>query len=287
MQFKLMTFNIQGELKNGPYAWDRRAGLVLETVKRQSPELLGFQELQRMNLEVLQPGLATYFYELGPLAGSPPTTYNAIFWRNDAFEKIESGGFWLSETPDVPSSSDWNSSEPRVVNWVRLRSRQDDLEMLYLNTHFDHLSPRARVQSAELITRKLEEIRGGGLPVVLAGDFNCNAYYPPELGQPGEASDPRPYEVLIEHGFVDAYLASGQVDSRQSNTFENYEGPSYHPSHNFPFTPWRIDWILLSSGEHKLNPVAAEIDHFHEGERYPSDHYPVVAKIESGETRIE
>ncbi len=282
MQFKLMTFNIQGELITGPHAWNKRAGLVVEAVRRQAPDLLGFQELQRHNLEALRPGLAAYHYELGPIAGLPPTTYNAIFWREEVFERVESGGFWLSKTPEVPSSSDWDSSEPRVVNWMRLRARSNGSELLYMNTHFDHLSPAARLHSAELIVQKLEDIRAGVWPVALAGDFNCNAYYPPELGKPGEASDPRPYERLIARGFRDAYLETGAVDSLRSNTFENYEGPDYHPSHNLPFAPWRIDWLLLLNGERKLKALSVEIDHFQEEGQYPSDHYPVVGKIENG-----
>ncbi len=283
MQFKVMTFNIQGELYRGPHAWDTRSQLVVEAVRRQAPDLLGFQELQRPNLEALRPGLAEYHYELGPIAGSPPTTYNPIFWRADAFEQVEAGGFWLSDTPDVPSSNAWDSSEPRVANWLRLRARADSSELLYMNIHFDHLSQAARLHSAQLIVQKLEEIRVGNLPVVLAGDFNCNAYDPPEMGDPGQASDSRPYEILIGHGFADAYLAAGEIDSTHSNTFENYEGQQYHPAHNSPFNPWRIDWILLLDGAHKLKALSAEIDHFHAGERYPSDHYPVVARIESRE----
>ncbi len=283
MQFKVMTFNIQGEVMRGPQAWDERSPLVVETVLRQAPDLLGFQEMHRSNLETLRPGLAAYHYELGPLAGSPPSTYNGVFWHEDAFERVDNGGFWLSDTPDVPSSNAWDSSEPRVVNWVRLRAKADGAELLYMNTHFDHISPAARLHSAQLIVQKLEEIRIGNLAVTLTGDFNCNAFYPAELGDPGQASDSRPYDTLIKHGFVDAYAAAGQPDSVHSNTFENYEGQQYHPSHNLPFRPWRIDWILLLDGERKLKAVSAEIDHFHKGERYPSDHYPVVGVIESRE----
>ncbi len=283
MQFKIMTFNIQGGLNSGPNAWERRAGLVVETVRRQLPDLLGFQELKQSNMKELQAGLPEYRFELGPGTGTPPTNHNAIFWREAAFEPVGSGGFWLSETPGVPASIDWDLSEPRSVNWVRLRWRRGGAGLLYLNTHLDHFSPAARLHSAELIVRKIEDLRRGALPVVLAGDFNSTPYYPSEMGEPGESSDQGLYELFIRHGYADAFLAAGQRDSLGSATFQNYEGTQYLPAHNAPWLPWRIDWILLLDGARKLRALSAEIDHFHAGGRYPSDHYPVVAMIESRE----
>ena len=97
----------------------------------------------------------------------------AIFYRKARFEKLDGGHFWLSETPDRAGSKSWDSSLPRMVTWVKLRDRTNPeaRPIAFFNTHFDHRGPKARVESARLLRKKIEEL-GEGCRVVLTGDFN-------------------------------------------------------------------------------------------------------------------
>jgi len=44
-----------------------------------------------------------------------------IFYKRDKFYPIESGMFWLSETPDIPGSILKKAYLPRIVSWIKLK----------------------------------------------------------------------------------------------------------------------------------------------------------------------
>ena len=59
------------------------------------------------------------------------------------FKREATGTFWLSETPEVVGSVGWDAALPRIATWLRLREWDTDREVLWLNTHFDHVGGRA------------------------------------------------------------------------------------------------------------------------------------------------
>src|SRR5437588_412861 len=138
-RIRVMTFNIRGSfyVKDAVNAWDNRAKLNVKTIKRYEPDLIGFQELQSGNLKIYQNVLPEYQYILGPKSNNAePHNYNAIFWNALRLQPIDSGGFWLSKTPNE-FSSDWGSRHIRSVNWVKLHWIDTDFVLLHLNTHLD------------------------------------------------------------------------------------------------------------------------------------------------------
>jgi hypothetical protein len=158
---RVMTFNVRGSFNksDGINAWNNRAALNVETIKQHAPHLIGFQELQGGNLETYQERLPEYGYVLGPEAGNePPHEFNAIFFDLARLEALDSGGFWLSTTPERHSSS-WRTRSIRCANWANLRCLNTGLSFLHLNTHLDHVSKPARVEGSRLILRKVAEIQ--------------------------------------------------------------------------------------------------------------------------------
>ena len=86
------------------------------------------------------------------------------------------------------------------------------------------------------------------MPVVLTGDFNTG----PDSGA----------HALLTRTLEDAWL-----------TAPTHEGPD-KTFHDFTGVPdKRIDWILYRG----LQATAVRTVTLHEGKRYPSDHFPVVA----------
>ena len=49
----------------------------------------------------------------------------ALYYKRDRFEKLDSGHFWLSETPDVPGSKSWGAWSTRMCTWVKLQPLED------------------------------------------------------------------------------------------------------------------------------------------------------------------
>jgi endonuclease/exonuclease/phosphatase family metal-dependent hydrolase len=159
----------------------------------------------------------------------------------------------------VPGSQSWDSSLPRVATWVRLRDRRDDgREVLFVNTHWDHVGRRARLESAGLIRRHLKDA-GIGASVIVAGDLNCT-------------EDDEPYSVLCGSSddppqLVDAFRAANPVRGADEVTFHNFRGTAAGS---------RIDFILHSK---ELVAITADIDRTAEGAIFPSDHYAVTAVL--------
>ena len=184
------------------------------TVKRYTPDLISFQEIQGGNLATYGEQLTDYDHVAGNCYGDvEPTEFTSIFWKRERFELVESGEFWLSETPDELSTG-WGVPYPMGATWVRLRCTDDGVELLHLNTHLDDESELSQVEGSKLITRRMAGLQGGGTPGVVTGDFNCNPWH-------------EPYRIFLESGFTDTYRAAGHGDSATSNTFHGWRGEEY------------------------------------------------------------
>ncbi|GCE08345.1 endonuclease/exonuclease/phosphatase family protein [Dictyobacter aurantiacus] len=265
----VMTFNIRGALNtDGPNVWPQRASLNVQTIQAADPAVIGFQEVQAGNLEVYRQRLSSYAYEIGPSANAEdPHQYTSIFWKPDVLEKLDAGGFWLSETPEVLSGS-WETACMRTATWVHFRMLDNGREFIHLNTHLDHVSAQARLAGSALIIQKLRDItHDGALPVLVTGDFNCDPASPP-------------HRLWLQHGFIDSFLETGHEDSRQTNTFHgfNWSKPSSSGERRGDDI-LRMDWILLRDPAREIHPVTCEIVRTAQPPLYPSDHYPVVAQL--------
>jgi endonuclease/exonuclease/phosphatase family metal-dependent hydrolase len=261
---RVMSFNIRyGTAQDGENHWDRRKEFLAETVKAFRPDLLGTQEtlgFQRDFLAEKLPGYAVL--GVGREDGGDKGEMTALFYRRDRFQPLNSGHFWLSETPDVVGSKSWDSSLPRMVTWVKLRdaTRPDAAPLLFLNTHFDHIGKVARLESARLIRARLQTL-GIGCAVVVTGDFNA-----------GEGSEP--YQALFGPSDVggivlaDSYRIAHPERKPDEGTFSNFKGTETGGA--------RIDWIAVSTD---WQVVSAGIDRTAREGRTPSDHFPITAVL--------
>jgi len=267
---RVMTFN----LLNGKHdlhvaRWDKRKQLAADCIKAADPDLLGMQEVLEFQADYLRKQLPGYgFVGTGRADGKHAGEYVAIFFKSDRFEKLDEGHFWLSKTPDVPGSKDWLSAVPRIVTWVKLRTREEPVRTFYhFNTHFDPVSKWAQIESAGLLRRRVAEIAGSS-PVIVTGDFNANAgneTHKTLLGEEGSEG------LTLIDGFRAAH------PQRQGN-----EGTYRLPGN--VRVPRRIDWILHTP---HFRTVGAAVDLTNDAGRFPSDHYPVVANLSLDAARAE
>lgn len=259
---RVMSFNIRyGTAKDGVNHWDNRREFVVDTIKAYSPDLLGTQETLKFQRDYLAEHLPDYaVLGVGRDDGKDAGEMMALYYRRDRFEELQSGHFWLSETPEVIGSKSWDSSLPRMVTWVKLTDRKqpDALPILFFNTHFDHLGGEARRQSALLIRSKANTY-AGKCRVIITGDFNA-----------AENSDP--YKALFEGTgnnagpVVDSFRAQHPVASPGEGTFSGFKRSETAGG--------RIDWIAVSRN---WTVIDAQIDRTEREGRTPSDHFPVTA----------
>jgi len=265
MSIKVMSFNLRfATAKDGENHWDKRRELLLDTIRRAQPDLLGTQETLALQRDYLAQNLDGYeALGIGRDDGTERGEMTAILWKKERFEKLAAGHFWLSETPDKIGSKSWDSSLPRMATWIKLRDRRqpEARPILWINTHFDHIGKTARLESAKLLRQQLQTL-GKDCTLTVTGDFNA-------------AEDSEPYRTLFGEvagqtsPLVDTYRKLHAERGMHEGTFNGFKHDAT--------TGARIDWIGVSSD---VKIKAAEIDHHQLNGRTPSDHFPVTAVLE-------
>jgi endonuclease/exonuclease/phosphatase family metal-dependent hydrolase len=257
----VMSFNLRTVFgDDGVNAWGNRKDLAVRIVRDASPDILGTQETMMLHVDVLAEALPGFEHVGRTRTDSIWDEACTIWFRRERFDLVDSGTFWLSETPEVSGSTfTANQLYPRIVTWVRLRDRASDRELAAFNTHwgyeqFDDIQPR----SAALTLARMAGI-AQGLPAVLSGDFNCG---------PGQAG----WEILVG-GQAYQGVAGDLVDP-----WVELELPAQGTVHGFTGTTAgkRIDNVFHTPD---VQATAARIVTDHDDEIYPSDHFPVVVEL--------
>ncbi|MBE2213003.1 MAG: endonuclease/exonuclease/phosphatase family protein [Opitutaceae bacterium] len=253
------TYNIRRIVDEPREYWTDRRPLMVQCIRAIAPDVMGTQEALYPQIKDLESDLPEFrWVGLGRDGGSDDE-FCAVFYRVDRLEPLAFGHFWLSDYPEVMGSITWGTQFRRMCTWVRLRDRRTGREFSVWNTHFDHQVQEAREKSAELIRDRAgrwEKDR----PVIVLGDFNSRAGVNPA------------YEALTRDGFFtdtwDTAKAKPHLPESGTATFNGWG--------EFPLGDARIDWIL-TRGPWTVERV--EIVTFAKDGRYPSDHFPVVARL--------
>ena len=108
---RVMSFNVRLPVaSDGENRWEARRALMIETLRRTHPDLIGTQELFGSQGDALTEALPGYaWFGRGRRGGHDDDEHMGVFYRKDAFRLIESGDFWLSDTPDVVGSISWGN----------------------------------------------------------------------------------------------------------------------------------------------------------------------------------
>ena len=182
--------------------------------------------------------------------------FSPLVFDPKKFELLDSGMFWLSPTPAVPSKG-WDAAYNRIVTWARLRVRATKQVVLAVNTHWDHIGIVARQESAKQMLRWIEENSRRCESVLVFGDFNS------ELGS-------KQMQLLTTGplGLREARATSRSTPVGPLGTFNGFTLD--------PPPPAAIDHLLLGKGvEVQQYLVLTQII---EG-RWPSDHFPVLIDV--------
>lgn len=265
---RVMTFNIRGfyHSQDGVNRWQHREALNIATIRRCAPQLIGMQEVHGGNLSAYRRELKEYHFMAWPEYGNaPPYEWPAIFWDPLRLRPIDSGGFWLSETPEIHSGS-WGTDCIRSAAWISFRCVNSGATIVHMNTHLDHVSEQARLQGSQLMIDRLRQLRQDGAASIITGDFNA-------------ASGSAVHQLWLNSGFRDAHVDAGNDDDASvAYTNHGWDGASFTRTDD---TPRRIDWILLrDGGETSVRVRSCEIVRDAAPPVYPSDHYPVLAELE-------
>lgn len=173
LELNVMTFNIRLDVPSDSLnSWQYRKDNAAEMVQMNDVDILGMQEVLLNQMNDLKERLPQYTaIGVGREDGADKGEFSPIFYKKDRFSAIESGTFWVSETPEVAGSKGWDASYIRVATWVILKEKATGKEIFAINTHLDNDGSIARKEGGNLLLKKAEEL-GKGMPIVLTGDFN-------------------------------------------------------------------------------------------------------------------
>jgi endonuclease/exonuclease/phosphatase family metal-dependent hydrolase len=208
-QVKVMSFNIHGD-----DSWTYGRGeLVYQAIETVDPDIIGLQEAKVYQVYNWFPVELPEYDAYGrgkqeDLTGST----NAILYRRDRFDLLDSGTFWYSNRPDKPGTvpgEKWGSPKdnPRICSWVRLRDKRAGFTFYVFNTHLMHNcgmkscvddvcdnfcrqdAIKWRRKAGELLEDRIRS-RDHDDPFIVTGDFNATT---------GEDV----IDIMTRHGSVD------------------------------------------------------------------------------------
>ncbi|MBD0378793.1 endonuclease/exonuclease/phosphatase family protein [Paenibacillus sedimenti] len=264
MELTVMTFNLRYNTPNdGENAWPLRVHRVSGIIQDRDPVIVGTQEGYRDMLIELHGQLPGYEWIGSGRFGGQDNEHCAIFYKNDRVVILEHGQFWLSESPEEVASKSWDSYFPRICTWARCRLIAENREFMLYNTHLDHASQEARDRGIEVIWSYIITHRSlYGLPAVLMGDMNS---FP----------EHQPIRFLEEEAKIE-----GGIDGMPwlTNAYTVLPASAGLTAHNFhggdEGKP--IDYIFVSP---EISVMECLVDRRQIDGGYPSDHYPIVARL--------
>ncbi len=170
---------------------------------------------------------------------------SGILYRKDKYKLVDSGTFWLSETPDQVSRG-WDGACNRVCTWIVLEEKATGRQYAHVNTHLDHEGPLARTNGVELVKEKALSYN---MPTVVTGDFNFKK----------------------GTGLYNSLVTGGLTDTQDMAEY-TMTGKTYH-GYNGGTEGEPIDFICVNNQITQVKSYKIVRDTI-DG-KYTSDHYPI------------
>ncbi len=249
----VMSFNIRyGTASDADNHWLKRREQLFALLREQQADVIGLQEALHDQIEEILQAVPGYDYVgVGRSDGRRAGEYAAILYRTARLRPRRSDTFWFSDTPGVVKSTSWGNQIERICTWAYFEDREGPAFYLY-NVHLDHQSQPSRERSAALLLERIKT-RDPGAPAVVTGDFN--------------AGENNPAAVAMRASFLDSFRVL-HPDAREAGTFNGF---------TFGQTSGdKIDFVFVEPG---TDAVEAAIVRTSRDGRYPSDHFPVTARI--------
>lgn len=255
---KVMSFNIryaESPPDTTVTAWNNRKANIKQLLEHYQADIIGMQEVLKVQLDYLAESLPEYkFVGVGREDGKTKGEYSPIFFNSSNLDLIDSGTFWLSESPDSISVG-WDAALERICTWAVFFEKLSSEKIYVYNTHFDHVGEKARQESMNLIYSKLKELPTKA-NIILTGDFNFQ-------------SDSKPYKLIDSENslIIDSKLISMEKHYGDLSTFNGFGTVNKEIE---------IDFIFCSKNVSVKSHTIID-DKFHGA--YPSDHMPVLVEL--------
>lgn len=249
----VMTYNVRvGFAPDGENHWQKRRDMLFALLRDQHPDVIGLQEALHSQIEEILQAVPGYAYVgVGRSDGRQGGEYAVILYRTARLSVRRTDTFWFSDTPGVVKSTSWGNTIERICTWAYFDDREGPSFYFY-NLHLDHLSQPSRERSAALLLSTIAA-RDPKAPVMITGDFNS--------GEDNNAAK------SVRAVFRDSFRVL-HPDATEVGTFNNFKFGETKGD--------KIDYIFVGP---EAEVLEAEIIRTSRDGHYPSDHFPVTAKL--------
>lgn len=253
-EIRVASYNLRMDTpKDSLNAWPLRKDFVKALIQYHDFDIIGTQEGFAHQLKGLMemPGFA--YVGAGRDDGKEAGEHSAIIYKTELFKLLDSGNFWLSETPDKPGLG-WDATCcNRIASWAKFEDKRSKKVFYVFNAHFDHQGVVARRESGKLMVKKIQEI-AKNTPAICTGDFN---------------STPDTEQIVTLSGFLnDSYQVTKMPPYGPVGTFNSFQFTAAMKN--------RIDYVFVSK-DFVVEKYGVLTDALNQ--RYPSDHQPVVTTL--------
>ena len=215
----------KGDYKNYN-GWDDRKQYVCDMINLEAFDVFGSQEVKHKQLVEMMAMLPDYAYVgVARDDGAEKGEYCPVFYRKKEFKLLNSGTFWLSETPNEVSKG-WDGHCRRICTWAHLERKSDKARFYFLSTHLDHRGKVAQTEGAKLVLDWIKK-NCKGQQVIVVGDYNVS-----------QTSDC--YKIFSESGILEDTYELAKYRFAPTGTFNGFNPKRY--------TTYRIDHIFVSKG---------------------------------------
>ncbi len=254
----IVTFRAEGPWSVGD--WERRKGPLDQAFKAIEADVIGFQEMESFggrsgnNTNLTLDWLLWQNSDYAAAAVGDPAVFPStqpILYRKDRLTLADQGWFFFSDTPDVIYSRTFNGSYPAFASWAAFFDKTSGETFRVINIHTDFRSRSNRLQSMELVAKRIAPWIAAHETLIVIGDFNTRR-------------GAQTLRIIGETGV----------------TFANVRGATYHLNRGINLFG-AIDHIgLVGAARPTAEPVV--IRQKFDGE-WPTDHYPVILDVTLGE----
>ena len=162
--YTVMSFNLLVAKESEP----DRFNAALTQINAADPDILGVQECSVLWYQFLCQELGDRYAVVGELNHTSTQMWrNAIFYKKDKFELVETKTQWLSATPSGSSRLP-DETQYRILTYAVLKDVKTGATFAHCNTHMTIIE-EVRESQFKILVKLLEKI---DYPIVMTGDFN-------------------------------------------------------------------------------------------------------------------
>lgn len=247
---RITSFNVRyGTAADGENRWELRRPIAIDIIRRHPADILCVQEALDFQVDEYAKAFSYGQVGVGRDDGKRAGEYSAILYDKGRFRVLDSGTFWLSDTPEMVASKTWGNRVTRICTWAKFEDKASGQQFRVANTHLDHESQPSREKAVTLILERMSAT----IPTIVTGDFNA--------GESNAAA-----KAMAKGGYRDTWRVINP-DAVEPGTFSGFKELGKE----------KIDYVWVD--KNWTVKSASVIDERIDG-KWPSDHTPVTATVE-------